>query len=76
MIASFLALYAVTWVFGITSMGLGLALGAQVSAVNLGWPKLVTVAGFERGTGVLINITPPELAASELRRVEPVGRAS
>jgi UDPglucose--hexose-1-phosphate uridylyltransferase len=32
------------------------------------WPKLVTVAGFERGTGVLINITPPELAAQELRR--------
>jgi UDPglucose--hexose-1-phosphate uridylyltransferase len=33
------------------------------------WPKLVTVAGFERGTGVLINITPPELAAQELRRL-------
>jgi UDPglucose--hexose-1-phosphate uridylyltransferase len=32
------------------------------------WPKLVSVAGFERGTGVLINITPPELAAQELRR--------
>ena len=33
------------------------------------WPKLATTAGFERGTGVLINITPPELAAQELRRV-------
>ena len=32
------------------------------------WPKLFTNAGFERGTGVLINITPPELAAQELRR--------
>jgi UDPglucose--hexose-1-phosphate uridylyltransferase len=33
------------------------------------WPKLTTVAGFERGTGVLINIVPPELAAQELRDV-------
>ena len=33
------------------------------------WPKLVTTAGFERGTGVLINIVPPEQAASDLRRV-------
>ena len=31
------------------------------------WPKLVSVAGFERGTGVMINITPPEFAASRLR---------
>ena len=31
------------------------------------WPKLVTVAGFERGTGVMINIVPPEEAARELR---------
>ena len=31
------------------------------------WPKLVSVAGFERGTGVMINITPPEFAASQLR---------
>lgn len=30
------------------------------------WPKLTSVAGFERGTGVLINITPPEYAAHEL----------
>jgi UDPglucose--hexose-1-phosphate uridylyltransferase len=33
------------------------------------WPKLVTTAGFERGTGVLINIVPPEAAAEHLRRV-------
>jgi UDPglucose--hexose-1-phosphate uridylyltransferase len=33
------------------------------------WPKLVTTAGFERGTGVMINIVPPETAADELRRV-------
>ncbi len=31
--------------------------------------KLTTVAGFERGTGVMINIVPPEQAAAELRRV-------
>jgi UDPglucose--hexose-1-phosphate uridylyltransferase len=34
------------------------------------WPKLISVAGFERGTGVQINITPPELAAQELRHLE------
>jgi UDPglucose--hexose-1-phosphate uridylyltransferase len=33
------------------------------------WPKLTTVAGFERGTGVMINIVPPEQAAAELRAV-------
>jgi UDPglucose--hexose-1-phosphate uridylyltransferase len=33
------------------------------------WPKLTTVAGFERGTGVMINITPPEYAARQLRGV-------
>jgi galactose-1-phosphate uridylyltransferase len=27
------------------------------------------VAGFERGTGVMINIVPPEQAAAELRSV-------
>ncbi len=32
-------------------------------------PKLTTRAGFELGTGVLINIVPPELAAQELNRV-------
>ena len=31
------------------------------------WPILVTQAGFERGTGVLINIVPPEQAAESLR---------
>ena len=31
------------------------------------WPNLVTQAGFERGTGVLINIMPPEEAAETLR---------
>lgn len=30
-------------------------------------PKLTTRAGFELGTGVLINIVPPEVAAAELR---------
>ena len=39
------------------------------------WPKLATTAGFERGTGVLINITPPELAAQELRRAAEPERA-
>lgn len=33
------------------------------------WPNLVTQAGFERGTGVMINIVPPEEAASQLRAV-------
>jgi UDPglucose--hexose-1-phosphate uridylyltransferase len=37
------------------------------------WPKLSTTAGFEMGTGVMINITPPELAAQELRRVHTAG---
>ena len=33
------------------------------------WPNLVTQAGFERGTGVMINIVPPEQAADTLRSV-------
>jgi UDPglucose--hexose-1-phosphate uridylyltransferase len=33
------------------------------------FPMLVTTAGFERGTGVMINIVPPELAAEQLRKV-------
>ncbi len=33
------------------------------------WPKLTSVAGFERGTGVLVNITPPEFAAAQLQMV-------
>jgi UDPglucose--hexose-1-phosphate uridylyltransferase len=31
------------------------------------WPNLVTQAGFERGTGVMINVVPPEHAARVLR---------
>jgi UDPglucose--hexose-1-phosphate uridylyltransferase len=33
------------------------------------WPNLVTQAGFERGTGVMINVMPPEQAAAALRGV-------
>ena len=33
------------------------------------WPNLVTQAGFERGTGVLVNIVPPEDAAANLRSI-------
>ncbi len=33
------------------------------------WPQVTTQAGFERGTGVLINIVAPEKAASTLRSV-------
>lgn len=33
------------------------------------FPKLVTTAGFERGTGVMINIVPPETAAAQLHKV-------
>ncbi len=32
------------------------------------WPKLVTTAGFERGTGVMLNIVSPEAATAQLRR--------
>jgi UDPglucose--hexose-1-phosphate uridylyltransferase len=35
-------------------------------------PKLTTKAGFELGTGVDINIYPPERASSDLRGAEPV----
>lgn len=31
------------------------------------WPKVTTQAGFELGTGVMINIVSPEIAAEELR---------
>lgn len=31
------------------------------------YPTLITTAGFERGTGVMINIVPPEYAAGRLR---------
>ncbi|MFK8024271.1 MAG: galactose-1-phosphate uridylyltransferase [Ilumatobacter sp.] len=33
------------------------------------WPQITTQAGFERGTGVLINIVSPESAAEALRSV-------
>ena len=33
------------------------------------WPNLASQAGFERGTGVMINIVPPEQAADALRSV-------
>lgn len=33
------------------------------------WPQLTTQAGFERGTGVMINIVAPEEAAANLRAV-------
>ena len=35
------------------------------------WPNLVTQAGFERGTGVMINVVPPEDAAASLRVAPP-----
>ena len=34
------------------------------------WPNLVTQAGFERGTGVMINVVAPEDAAASLRAVQ------
>ena len=37
------------------------------------WPNLVTQAGFERGTGVMINVMPPEQAAETLRAVRTPG---
>lgn len=33
------------------------------------WPQITTQAGFERGTGVMINIVSPEEAAATLRSV-------
>jgi UDPglucose--hexose-1-phosphate uridylyltransferase len=35
------------------------------------WPKLTSTAGFELGTGVLINIVAPEQATEELRVTVP-----
>ncbi len=37
------------------------------------WPKAITRAGFEMGTGVAINIVAPEHAAEELRVAVPAG---
>ena len=39
------------------------------------WPKLTTVAGFERGTGVMINITPAEEAAAALKQLHRLDEA-
>ena len=33
------------------------------------WPNLVTQAGFERGTGVQINVLPPEQACETLKSI-------
>ncbi|MFP5578928.1 MAG: galactose-1-phosphate uridylyltransferase [Acidimicrobiia bacterium] len=35
-------------------------------------PRITSIAGFEQGTGVMINILPPELAAEQLRAQAPV----
>jgi UDPglucose--hexose-1-phosphate uridylyltransferase len=32
-------------------------------------PRLTITAGFEMGTGIYINVTPPEMAAAHLREV-------
>ena len=34
-------------------------------------PRLTIAAGFEMGTGIYINVTPPEAAAEYLREVDP-----
>lgn len=39
------------------------------------WPKLTTIAGFERGTGVMINITAPEAAAARLNALHQLDAA-
>ena len=39
------------------------------------WPNLVSQAGFERGTGVMINIVPPEHAADRLRSAAALSRS-
>ena len=33
------------------------------------WPQITTQAGFERGTGVMINVIAPEVAAASMRGV-------
>jgi hypothetical protein len=30
------------------------------------WPRVTSIAGFEQGTGVMINILAPELATKHL----------
>jgi UDPglucose--hexose-1-phosphate uridylyltransferase len=39
-------------------------------------PQVTSVAGFEQGTGVLINIVPPETAAQQLNRVTLLRRGA
>jgi len=34
-------------------------------------PRLTIAAGFEMGTGIYINVTSPEVAAEELREIDP-----
>ena len=34
-------------------------------------PRLTIAAGFEMGTGIYINVTPPEVAAQYLRDTDP-----
>jgi UDPglucose--hexose-1-phosphate uridylyltransferase len=38
-------------------------------------PRLTIAAGFEMGTGIYINVTPPEVAAEHLRATDPNGAA-
>ena len=40
------------------------------------WPNLVTQAGFERGTGVMINVVSPEDAADASARCRPTPEVS
>jgi UDPglucose--hexose-1-phosphate uridylyltransferase len=35
------------------------------------FPRLTIAAGFEMGTGIYINVTPPEAAAEDLRNADP-----
>ncbi len=44
---------------------------SRTTGTSTCWPKLTTPAGFELGTGVLINIVPPEQATEELRVAVP-----
>jgi UDPglucose--hexose-1-phosphate uridylyltransferase len=39
------------------------------------YPRLTIAAGFEMGTGIYINVTPPEAAAGYLREVDPEAAA-
>jgi galactose-1-phosphate uridylyltransferase len=35
--------------------------------------RITVPAGFEQGTGILVNTVPPERAAQELRKAAPPG---